>query len=79
MSHCHVVGLANPHTVGKERPQPTCFEGKLKHYQLKVTVASETFWAVNVHCALLETHCLKKNVDILKQGYNARNCFVLPI
>lgn len=27
--------LANPLTVGEERPQPTCFEGKLKHYQLK--------------------------------------------
>lgn len=29
------ASLANPQTVGEERPQPTCFEGKLKHYQLK--------------------------------------------
>ena len=31
------TGLANPLTVGEERPQPLCFEGKLKHYQLKVS------------------------------------------
>jgi len=28
--------LANPATLGEERPQPSMFEGKLKGYQLKV-------------------------------------------
>ena len=35
--------LANPHTVGDERPQPSMFEGKLKGYQLKVCLNYEAF------------------------------------
>ena len=65
-------GLANPETVGKERPQPTCFEGKLKHYQLKVKFSLSlklfdlTLKSVERFSSL---HCLKTLNLISKKRY----------